>query len=155
MAPVITPWQAGQEMLCCAGLGMLVATLRLFAPTKGRFAFAADFFAVGFALLLMQGYAARAAYAGGVRWYMAVGAALGAATVEQLLGNIARRVRVLIAKVTRFPRIFWRFQAEKRRKKRRTPVSAKSDTISAKKEKQKDIKKILPNEARLLYNSSV
>ena len=54
MAPVLAPWQAGREMLCCLYLGALVGALRALAPGRGRGAFLPDAALVGMLLLFLQ-----------------------------------------------------------------------------------------------------
>ena len=51
MAPVLAPWQAGWEIVCCLYLGALVGALRALAPGKGRGAFLPDVALVGMLLL--------------------------------------------------------------------------------------------------------
>lgn len=155
MAPVITPWQAGQELLCSAGLGMLVGLLRLVWPVKGRAAFWPDFLAVGLALLLLQSYAASASYAGGVRWYMAAGAALGAAAVQAALGELAaawmRGIRRALGWPMRLAAQWVLRPARKACLRRQEQAKGRR----AEKRMAKDEKKILKKEHRLLYNSNV
>ncbi len=154
MAPVITPAQAGQDLLCCLGLGMLVEGLRAVWPIRGRAAFWPDFFAVGLALVLMQGYAAGSSYAGGLRWYMAAGAAAGAAVMQAALGDAARRAACFMLRALGWPlqlAIKWIFGPAKGRLKRlRGPLRKKNRKTMA-----KDEKKILQKEHRLLYNYNV
>lgn len=154
MAPVITPGQAGQDLLCCVGLGMLAGLLRLAWPVRGRAAFWPDFLAVGLALVLLQGYAAGSSYAGGLRWYMALGAAAGAAVVQAALGDAARWLA---------GRAFWALSWPLRLAQKRLlgPLWKRARRLRGprrqknRKRVAKDEKKILQKEHRLLYNSNV
>jgi hypothetical protein len=181
MAPVLAPGQVGQELLCCLGLGLLVGLVRLVLPTGGAnrrgkrtklakySAIAADFLAVGFVCLLVQAYAAGASYAGGVRWYMLAGAALGAGAVQQLLGPAARRVRAAGGRFAglvhaRYQRLVGQrlHRAWERAKQKplpgktgRAPEELSIERENGQKILAKNDKKILQTPREVLYNSCV
>lgn len=151
MAPLVLPWQAGQEILACLGLGALAGAARSLAPGRGRGAILPDALMVGLVLLLLQSYAAGYSQAGNLRWYMAGAAAAGAGAAHALLAPVVRWIlRLLLAPGRALVR--WALAPAARacaghlRQKRQ----AYRQKRAAKKEK-----KILQKERRMLYNSNI
>lgn len=150
MAPLVSPWQAGQAFLACLGLGALTGAARSFGPGRGRAAFLPDFLAVGALLLFLQSYAAGWSSAGSLRWYMAAGGAAGAMGAYLLLHPAVEwALRMLLAPGRRLVRwaavpagrlAGWVRQKKDEGRKKRTA---------------KNEKKNLPKERRLLYNSNI
>ena len=155
MAPVLAPWQAGREMLCCLYLGARVGARRAVGPRKGRGAFLPDMARVGMLLLFLQSYAAGYSDAGNLRWYMVASGFLGALAAHGLLAPVTAQVwRLALWPGLAMARLVGRralqpaFAALRaRREARRAAKAAKTAA-----EKQK---KSLPKEEHLLYNSSV
>lgn len=136
MPPVLLVRQAVQELLCCAGWGLLAGAVRALFPPRGRRAFWPDLLLVIVLLLLLQGYAAQDSFAGVLRWYMAAGAFAGASAAAQL----AAPLTALLYRGTR-----------KRRPRRRARPKGKETPRG----NQKYSENSLPKQQALLYNSNI
>ncbi len=156
MAPVLSPQLVALDVLCCAGLGFWVAAVRSLAPTEqGGARFVADFFAVLFALLLVQAYAAQASNAGALRFTMLAGLAVGAFLfqfsvapyivlfVQMMRFVLCEPLRIVVCRVSApfFARVRCLFACKGRKRK--------------KKEVEKNTQKQLQTHGDLLYNSNV
>ena len=151
MAPVLVPWQAGREMLCCLYLGALVGALRALAPGRGRGAFLPDAALVGMLLLFLQSYAAGYSDAGSLRWYMAAAGFAGALAAHSLLGPWAGRAWRLVLGP-------WRILARRCLVPARGALRAARQARRARKAAKtaaENQKKSLQNQPHLLYNSNV
>ena len=154
MAPVLAPWQAGWEIVCCLYLGALVGALRALAPGKGRGAFLPDVALVGMLLLFLQSYAAGYSDAGSLRWYMLAACFLGALGAHSLLGPLAGRAWALVLwpwraagrwlKRSCFGPVGRAWRARRLRRAQKTAKTAAENQ-----------KKSLQNTPHLLYNSNV
>lgn len=155
MAPQTPPLLALRDAVCCMGLGFLVSLLRALAPCRrSAFTFWADFFAVGAALLLGQGYAAQRAAAGELRWYMIVALALGAAAAQGTAGALFAGMRKAAAEALRLPVRFCCKQAAVglawlQRRFMRSRAGKSRKTL------RKNPKKQLPKHQKVLYNSNI
>lgn len=154
MAPVLAPWQAGREIVCCLYLGALVGALRALAPGRGRGAFLPDMALVGMLLLFLQSYAAGYSDAGSLRWYMLAAGFLGALGAHSLLGPLAGRAWALVLwpwrrlgrwlKRSCFAPAGRAWRAHRLRRAQKTAKTAAENQ-----------KKSLQNTPHLLYNSNV
>lgn len=151
MAPLVLPWQAGQEILACLGLGALVGAARSLAPGRGRGAILPDALLVGLVLLLLQSYAAGYSQAGSLRWYMAGAGAAGAGVAHALLAPVVRWILQLLLEPGR-ALARWALAPAARAcgEHLRQKQQAYRQKRAAKKEK-----KILQKERRMLYNSNI
>lgn len=156
MAPRIPASLAVLDALCCMGLGFLAAFLRALLPCRRHAAatFAADFLAVGFGLVLGQGYAARQAAAGELRWYMVAALVLGAAAAQKLLAPRLAALRRAAMAVLLWP---LRRAAAGIRSQRAKLCRAAMQRKNEKSRRRaiKKAKKQLPNKQKVLYNSNV
>lgn len=151
MAPVLAPWQLGEETLRCAVLGAVLGAARSLAPAKGRAAFVPDFLFAGALLVLLQSYAAGQSASGSLRWYMLVGGALGALAAHCLLAAPMAFARRALARAAAFPVRFVRQKAL-------VPAAARlqrAKSRRAEKKNAKKRKKALQKQPHLLYNSNV
>ena len=148
----ITVWALLPDCLCSAGIGFFVSWLRCLMPLGKRrwFGCWADFFSVGTVLILLQGYAASRAAAGELRWYLSCAALMGAWAAQRVFAKPLQRLRTAGCRwlrwVFRWPSkvvrtIFCRSLAQKNKKRQITV--------------QKNQKKLLQNEQKVLYNSNV
>ena len=151
MAPVLAPWQAGREILCCLYLGGLVGALRALAPGRGPRGCLPDIALVGMLLLFLQSYAAAYSDAGSLRWYMGAAGFAGALTAQALLGPLAAQGRRLALWPARaLARHALRPARQALRARRAARRAAKAAKTAAENQK-----KNLPNTPHLLYNSNV
>ncbi|MCI2046812.1 MAG: hypothetical protein LKJ90_03755 [Faecalibacterium sp.] len=105
MVPPIGPLRAAYDLVQCMGLGLLAAMVRcLFPMRRGKMHFWPDFLCTGAALILLQSFAACRSGAGELRWYMAVGLALGAAAGENLLAPLRAAICQILLAPFRFLR---------------------------------------------------
>lgn len=138
------------------GLGFLAALLRSLLPCRRRSVqtFLADFFAVGLGLTLGQGYAARQAAAGELRWYMIAALIAGAAAAQQLLAPrfaaLRRGTAAILLRPLRQAAAVIRMQGGRLCRRIGRARSEKSRSRAGKK-----AKKQLPNKQKVLYNSSI
>lgn len=156
MLPTLSLRLAAMDMLCCMGLGFLVAALRVLLPLSGGIArFVADFCAVFVALILAQSYAAQSSSAGSLRLFMVVGLALGAFVFVKIIAPILVFFFGVAGCVLAFP---LRIISHKLLKPAflgiKRCIVAQKEKIKVKKA-QKPPKKQLQNQAVLLYNSNV
>ena len=85
MAPALVPALIGQEAAVCALLGLVLGSVRVVFPVRGRAAFLPDMALVGAVLLGLQSYTAALSAGGVLRWYMPGSAFLCAFGAERLL----------------------------------------------------------------------
>ncbi|MBQ7859433.1 MAG: hypothetical protein IJ347_04810 [Faecalibacterium sp.] len=143
MPPQVSPGLAAGDILCGLGLGFLVGLLRCGLPVRrGAVCFLADFFAVGFGLLLAQSYAVRYAAAGELRWYLPAAVLLGAVSVQVTLGPVAELAFLPAKKLWRTVFLFLRRRHRAHKDKQR-------------KKAMENRKKQLQNQQKVLYNSNV
>lgn len=148
--------QLAPDCLSCLGLGFAVFLLRALLPCRrgSGFTFWADFFAVGAALLLAQGYAARQASAGELRWYHLAALTAGAAAAQQLFAAPLARVRRALARLLLWP-LKTCATACKRLTRAARGFLPQTTAHKSRPAGRKNLKKQLQTEQRVLYNSNV
>ncbi len=151
MAPLVQPWQAGQELAACLCLGAAAGALRSLAPPKGRGAILPDFLLVGLLLTLLQSYAAGYSAAGSLRWYMLAGGMTGAAAAQALLTPAAAFLFRLAALPLHALGWLWKQTGARAWAAFLAARAAKK----AEKRRRKNEQNTLPKEQKLLYNSNV
>ncbi len=98
MAVTVAPVYAAADMLCCLGLGFLLAILyeaaRFVLGRSLPAAFCLDLLAAFSAAVLLYSFAAGRSYSGQVRWYMTASLLLGLwswfSVLDKALGSVRR-----------------------------------------------------------------
>lgn len=157
MVALAAPPYVVADMLCCLGLGFLLAALydlaRFFFGDTRPVCFVLDVTAYLAAAVLLYSFAASRSYSGVVRWYMAAALAAGLAGYFFVLAPATRAAQTAVKWVLSRPfvllwlvavrplgRLFarlWRHTGQKMR-------------LHAKKRRKKQLK----SKARMLYNSN-
>lgn len=156
MVPTLSPNLVALDVLCCMGVGFLVAALRVAIPVQGGIMrFCADFCITLFALCLVHAYAAQASNAGVLRLYMLLALAIGGIVFAKVVAPYYLFVSGLARCILFFPlRVVCHtvigsiaFSVKKWKKEQKYRKTLKK----AKKRKEKQLQ--IPT--RMLYNSNV
>ncbi len=158
--PVSVPLpQAGADVLCCLGLGLVLAAgydgCRFVLGRAKLVCFVLDLLFFALAGVLVCSYAAARSYAGVPRWYHLAGMAAGLAAYYQVLAPVTFRLRRWVLQLLGLPvRLVWRWllcpwgrlaARAGRRAGRAVKKSCKKPVPNAGKR--------LQNPAKMLYNS--
>lgn len=100
MVALVAPPYVLADMLCCLGLGFLLAAVydlaRFFLGASRPVCFVLDLLAFLLAAVLLCSFAASRSYSGVVRWYMAAALLAGLAGYFWVLGPATRAVQTAI-----------------------------------------------------------
>lgn len=155
MAPALLPAQIGQECAACTVLGACLGTVRAFFPQKGRAAVLPDLVWVGALLLGLQSYAAGCSAGGLLRWYMIVCALAAAFAAAGVFGIPLRWAGRLLARAAKVPLRFGQKWVLEPLRQAHAARANRRRLRQIAKRSEKNAKKNLPKDGRMLYNSNV
>ncbi len=158
--PVSVPLpQAGADVLCCLGLGLVLAAgydgCRFVLGRAKLVCFVLDIFFFALAGVLVCSYAAARSYAGVPRWYHLLGMAAGLAAYYQVLAPVTFGLRRWILQLLGLPvRLVWRWLLRPLgRLAARTGRKAGRAVKKSCKKPAPNAGKRLQSPAKMLYNS--
>lgn len=157
MVALVAPPYVVADMLCCLGLGFLLAAIydlaRFFMGDSKPVCFLLDLLAFLLAAVLLCSFAASRSYSGVVRWYMGAALLAGLAGYFWVLAPASRAVQTAVKWALSRPFVLvWLLMVRPIWRAIRRLVRAIRQKLQKKARKRR--KKQLKSKAQVLYNSN-